>query len=101
VAGSIAAAVAVGGLTAAHAAGVTLSKGHVDVLDVDYAGGALSLHVHDESVVPGVEYTPADGVIKALPASAYTIPSGTCYTHLGTAGSTVYRLPQVQSADLL
>ncbi|OKK03478.1 hypothetical protein AMK26_18470 [Streptomyces sp. CB03234] len=101
VAGSVAAAIAVGGLTAAHAAGTTLSKGHVDVIDVEYAAGVLDLHVHDESVTPGVEYDPADVVIKALPASAYTVPSGTCYTHLGTAGSTVYRLPQVENTNLL
>ncbi|MFD0372165.1 choice-of-anchor M domain-containing protein [Streptomyces sp. NPDC127114] len=101
VAGSVAAALAVGGLTAAHAAGTTLSKGHVDVLDVEYAAGALELHVHDESVVPGVEYDPADVVLQALPAAAYTVPSGTCYSHLGAAGSTVYRLPQVENSNLL
>ncbi|MFH8838239.1 choice-of-anchor M domain-containing protein [Streptomyces sp. NPDC017868] len=101
VTGSIAAAIAVGGMTAAHAAGTTLSKGHVDVLDVEYAAGALELHVHDESVTPDVEYAPADVVLRALPASAYTVPTGTCYGHLGTAGTTVYRLPQVENADLL
>ncbi|MGW1092752.1 choice-of-anchor M domain-containing protein [Streptomyces sp. NPDC002596] len=101
VAGSIAAAIAVGGMTAAHAAGTTLSKGHVDVLDVEYDGVGLDLHVHDESVTPDVEYAPADVVLQSLPASAYTVPSGTCYSHLGTAGATVYRLPQVENANLL
>jgi surface-anchored protein len=101
VAGSVAAAIAVGGLTTAHAAGTTLSKGHVDVLDVEYDGIGLELHVHDESVTPDVEYDPANVVIQALPASAYTVPSGSCYTHLGTAGSTVYRLPQVENTNLL
>ncbi|MFB7076946.1 choice-of-anchor M domain-containing protein [Streptomyces sp. NPDC056308] len=101
VAGSVAAAIAVGGLASAHAAGTTLSKGHVDVLDVEYDGVALDLHVHDESVTPDVEYRPADVVLQALPASAYTVPTGSCYTHLGTAGSTVLRLPQVQNANLL
>ncbi|WP_137991497.1 choice-of-anchor M domain-containing protein [Streptomyces vilmorinianum] len=101
VAGSIAAAMAVGGLTVAHAAGTTLSQGHVDVLDVEYDGVGLELHVHDESVTPDVEYAPADVVLRALPASAYTVPSGTCYSHLGTAGSTVYRLPQVENTNLL
>lgn len=101
VAGSVAAAIAVGGLASAHAAGTTLSKGHVDVLDVEYDGVGLDLHVHDESVTPDVEYRPADVVLQALPASAYTVPTGACYTHLGTAGSTVFRLPQVQNANLL
>ncbi|WP_369142864.1 choice-of-anchor M domain-containing protein [Streptomyces sp. R44] len=100
-AGTVAATLAVGGLTAAHAAGTTLSTGHVDVLDVEYDGTGLALHVHDESVTPGVEYAPADVVLRALPAAAYTVPTGTCYSHLGTAGSTVYRLPQTQNADLL
>ncbi|MGW8765095.1 choice-of-anchor M domain-containing protein [Streptomyces sp. NPDC055815] len=88
-------------MTAAHAAGTTLSKGHVDVLDVEYDGAGLDLHVHDESVTPDVEYAPADVVLQALPASAYTVPSGTCYSHLGTAGTTVYRLPQVENTTLL
>ena len=101
VSGCVAAALAVGGMTAAHAAGTTLSKGHVDVLDVEYAAGALELHVHDESVVPGVEYDPASVVLQALPAAAYTVPTGTCYSHLGAAGSTVYRLPQVENTNLL
>ncbi|MFC8509739.1 choice-of-anchor M domain-containing protein [Streptomyces sp. NPDC057411] len=101
VAGAVAAALSLGGLTAAHAAGTTLSQGHVDALDVEYDGTALQLHVHDHSAAPAVEYAPADVVLRALPASAYTVPSGTCYSHLGTAGSTVYRLPQVEAAGLL
>ncbi|MEU6014817.1 hypothetical protein ABZ826_12395 [Streptomyces sp. NPDC047515] len=72
VAGSVAAAIAVGGLASAHAAGTTLSKGHVDVLDVEYDGLALDLHVHDESVTPDVEYAPADVVLQALPARRRT-----------------------------
>ncbi|MGW4701238.1 choice-of-anchor M domain-containing protein [Streptomyces sp. NPDC004285] len=100
-AGTIAATLAVGGLTAAHAAGTTLSQGHVDILDVEYDGTALALHVHDESVTPGVEYAPADVVLKALPAAAYTVPTGTCYSHLGAAGTTVHRLPQTQNTGLL
>ncbi|MFB7513681.1 choice-of-anchor M domain-containing protein [Streptomyces sp. NPDC056144] len=101
VSGTAAAALAVGGLTVAHAAGTTLSTGHVDVLDVEYDGTGLALHVHDESVTPGVEYAPADVVLRALPASAYTVPTGTCYSHLGAAGTTVHRLPQVENTGLL
>lgn len=103
IAGSVAAAIAVAGLSTAHAAAaaVTLTKGHVDVLDVEYADGELELHVHDESVTPDAEYAPADAVLQALPGSAYTVPSGTCYSHLGTAGSTVYRLPQTENVNLL
>ncbi|MEU5218635.1 choice-of-anchor M domain-containing protein [Streptomyces sp. NPDC020807] len=101
VSGTAAAALAVAGLTAAHAAGTTLSTGHVDVLDVEYTGTGFELHVHDESVTPDVEYAPADVTLRALPASAYTVPTGTCYSHLGTAGSTVYRLPQVENTALL
>ncbi|GAA2775302.1 hypothetical protein VO63_24250 [Streptomyces showdoensis] len=99
--GALAAAVSLGGLTAAHAAGTTLSQGHIDALDVEYDGSALQLHVHDHSAVPAVEYAPADVVLRALPAAAYTVPAGTCYSHLGTAGTTVYRLPQVEATGLL
>ncbi|MCJ1680405.1 choice-of-anchor M domain-containing protein [Streptomyces sp. APSN-46.1] len=100
VTGVAAASLSMAGLASAVTP-VTLSKGHVDVLDVEYASGVLDLHVHDESVTPDVEYSPADVVLQALPASAYTVPSGSCYSFLGTAGSTVYRLPEVQNSNLL
>ncbi|MEU8761442.1 choice-of-anchor M domain-containing protein [Streptomyces sp. NPDC048659] len=101
VVGALAAAVSLAGLGTAHAAGTTLSQGHIDAIDVEYDGTALQFHVHDHSVAPAVEYAPGDVVLRVLPAAAYTVPAGTCHSHLGTAGTTVYRLPQTETTGLL
>jgi surface-anchored protein len=99
VAGGIAAALSCALMsTPAHAA-TTLSRGHVDVLAVELEGNAFHVHVHDET--NGVEYEPADVVLGVLPGAAYTVPSGSCYSFLGSAGSTVYRLPQNENTNLL
>ncbi|MET8544386.1 choice-of-anchor M domain-containing protein [Kitasatospora sp. NPDC004799] len=100
-AGTVAAVLACGALTASAAGPVNLSTGHVDVLDVEYADGVLGLHVHDESVVPDVEYDPAAVVLQALPASQATVPSGSQYAFLGAPGAATWILPQLQSQNLL
>ncbi|WP_147472603.1 choice-of-anchor M domain-containing protein [Streptomyces triticirhizae] len=100
IAGGIAAALSCASLATASAAAPTvISTGHVDVVGVELEDGAFHVHVHDEE--NGVEYEPADVVLAALPGSAYTVPSDTCYSFLGEAGDTVYRLPQTQNPDLL
>ncbi|MBA2947619.1 choice-of-anchor M domain-containing protein [Streptomyces himalayensis] len=92
VSGSLAAAVALGGLAATPAlAATTLSSGHVDVLDADWDGSALSLHVHDEET--DTEYDPAD-VTLSVPAAAKVANPG--YGFLGT-GSQVWLLPDTEA----
>ncbi|WP_165984959.1 choice-of-anchor M domain-containing protein [Streptomyces sp. YIM 98790] len=98
VAGGVAAALSCAALTNAYAA-TPLSQGHVDVIAVEVSGGAFDVHVHDET--NEVEYDPADVTLVALPGSAYTVPSSSCYGFLGTGGSTVYRLPQIENTNLL
>ncbi|WP_306213783.1 choice-of-anchor M domain-containing protein [Actinoplanes sp. RD1] len=97
------AALAIVGLTpaAAHAAPVTLSAGHVDILDVDYAAGALSLDVLDGTGATEVERAPADVVFQVPAAAKVTVPSGSAWSFLGTPGSTAWVLPQAQQANLL
>lgn len=84
----------------AHAA-VTLSSGHVDVIDVNYGSGALSVKVKDYTVSPAVEREPVDVVFSVPAAAKWTVPSGSQWSFLGTAGSTVWRLPQDQISGLL
>ncbi|GAB7044195.1 MULTISPECIES: choice-of-anchor M domain-containing protein [Catenuloplanes] len=87
--------------TPAQAAPVTLTAGHVDVLDVDYTGGALTLDLRDGTGATPVERNPAD-VTLAVPAAAkVTVPSGSAWSFLGTPGSTAWVLPQSQNPSLL
>jgi surface-anchored protein len=91
VSGSLAAAVALGGLAATPAlAATTLSSGHVDVLDAEWDGADLHLHVHDEET--GTEYEPAD-VTLSVPAAAKVANPG--YGFLGS-GSQVWLLPDTE-----
>ncbi|MEU4619572.1 choice-of-anchor M domain-containing protein [Actinoplanes sp. NPDC023801] len=81
----------------AQAATVTLTSGHVDVLDVDYTAGALVLNVNDDVT----ERNPADVIFQVPAAAKITVPSGSAWSFLGTAGSTAWVLPQGNTSGLL
>ncbi|MDP9792674.1 surface-anchored protein [Catenuloplanes nepalensis] len=85
----------------AQAAPVTLTAGHVDVLDVDYAGGALTLDLRDGTGATPVDRDPADVTLGVPAAAKVTVPSGSAWSFLGTPGSTVWVLPQSQNPNLL
>lgn len=89
-------------LAAALALGTTvLTAGHVDVLDVDYTGGALSVQLLDGTSGTAVRRDPATVELDVLAAAKTTVPSNSAYAFLGTPGSTVWILPQTQNANLL
>ncbi|MEV4281594.1 choice-of-anchor M domain-containing protein [Actinoplanes xinjiangensis] len=81
----------------AQAATVTLTSGHVDVLDVDYTAGALVLNVNDDVT----ERNPADVVFQVPAAAKITVPAGSAWSFLGTAGGTAWVLPQGNTSGLL
>jgi surface-anchored protein len=87
VTGIAAAALATAGLNTSAFAATTLSSGHVDVLDAEWDGADLHLHVHDEET--DTEYEPAD-VSLAVPAAAKVTNPG--HGWLGS-GSQVWLLP--------
>jgi surface-anchored protein len=87
--------------TPAQAATVTLTSGHVDVLDVDYDAGTLSLTVGDGTGSTDVERDPADVVFEVPAAAKITVPGGAGWSFLGTAGGTAWVLPQTSTAGLL
>lgn len=80
---------------------VVLERGHVDVVGVAYEDGRLHLHVHDESVEPGVEWEPEQVKFRVLPQAETTVPADPAFTFLGAAGDPVWILPQVENPDLL
>lgn len=84
----------------AHAA-VTLSSGHVDVIDVDWTGSALTLDLRDGTTSPAVDRDPSTVTLDAVPASKSTVPSGSAYSFLGAPGSTFWVLPQNQVGGIL
>lgn len=85
----------------AAAAPVTLTSGHVDVLDVDYTAGGLVLTVNDGTGSVETERDPADVILQVPAAAKVTVPSGSAWSFLGTAGDTAWVLPQSSTAGLL
>jgi surface-anchored protein len=92
----VVAAILVG--TAGTASADPVSSGHVDVVDVDYASGALTVQLLDSA---GVERDPASVELVVLPTARTTVPNNTAYGFLGAPGDPVWILPQTQNASLL
>ncbi|MCZ7418667.1 MULTISPECIES: choice-of-anchor M domain-containing protein [unclassified Micromonospora] len=97
---TLTAALLAGTATPAAAAPIVLTSGHVDVIDVDYAGGALAVNVLDDTVTPSVERNPADVVLRVPTAAKLTVPGGSAWSFLGTGGQ-AWVLPQSNTAGLL
>jgi surface-anchored protein len=95
-AAGIAAVIMVG--AAGTAAADPISTGHVDVIDVDYAAGALSVQLLDST---GTEHDPATVDLVVLPGARTTVPNNAAYAFLGAPGDPVWILPQTQNANLL
>ncbi|MFE6487161.1 choice-of-anchor M domain-containing protein [Streptomyces sp. NPDC057757] len=91
VTGLAAAAIATAGLNTSAFAATTLTSGHVDVLDAEWDGADLHLHVHDEET--DTEYEPAD-VALSVPAAAKVTNPG--YGFLGS-GSQIWLLPDTET----
>ena len=87
----------------AHGAGlpVVLSAGHVDVIEVEYEDGELELGVHDDTVEPCAHRHHDDVIFVVKPQAKTTVPSDPAFAFLGTGGSSVWILPQVENEDLL
>lgn len=93
--------VLVGTIASPAHASVTLSSGHVDVIDVDYNGTNLVVSVLDYTVSPEVERSPSDVILQVPAAAKQTVGTGDKWAFLGTAGATVWILPQSSTAGLL
>ncbi len=71
---------------------------HADV-GVNYEGGAWDLHVHHHDLG---EFEPGEAVLGVdIVAASNSVPSGSQWSFLGTAGSSVWILPQTHDHDLL
>lgn len=83
---ALAAALIAGTAIPAAAAPIVLSSGHVDVIDVDYASGALTVNLLDDTVSPSVERNPADVVLRVPDTAKVTVPGGSAWSFLGDGG---------------
>lgn len=97
---AVVAAFSVAAAMPAHAA-ITISQGHVDAIDVDWTGSALTLDLRDGTVSPAVDREPSDVVLNAVSASRTTVPAGASFAFLGTAGDPVWILPQSQVSGIV
>ncbi|TDC30063.1 hypothetical protein E1211_24950 [Micromonospora sp. 15K316] len=88
------------GLAATPAAAATIETGHLDVLDVDYVAGALTLDIKSHTSGDD-DLSPAGTTLRLPAAAATTVPSGSAWSCLGAAGSTVYVAPQAENPSLL
>ncbi|QIQ01074.1 choice-of-anchor M domain-containing protein [Streptomyces liangshanensis] len=85
----------------AQAAPITLSAGHVDVVDIAYEDGALELGLHDETTGTPVERDPAEVTLRVKPEARTQVPANRAYAFLGAAGAPVWILPQTSNPNLL
>jgi surface-anchored protein len=83
--------------TASTASAEPIATGHVDVVDVDYASGTLTV----QALVNGVERDPATVELVVKNAAKTTVPNSSAYSFLGAPGDPVWILPQTQNANLL
>ncbi|KTR94742.1 hypothetical protein NS220_08095 [Microbacterium testaceum] len=87
----LAAAACVGGAT-------ILSSGHVDYAS-RLVNGSLQSLVGDDSSGSKVYREPSSTVLWLKPSARVTLPAG--FGQVGTAGSTVWQVPQTQNPDLV
>lgn len=78
-----------------------LWEGHTNV-GIVYEFGAWNLHIGQHEATPPMEYAPNEAILGVDIVGAHsTIPANPQFSFLGTAGSPVWILPQVQDPALL
>ncbi|MCU0784316.1 MAG: choice-of-anchor M domain-containing protein [Verrucomicrobia bacterium] len=85
----------------ASQAQTTLWEGHTDV-GIVYEEGGWNLHIGQHEATPPMEYAPNEAILGVdIVAASNTVPLGAEWSFLGTAGSSLWVLPQVQDSALL
>jgi putative ABC transporter-associated repeat protein len=76
-----------------------LSKGHVDI-GPRFVDGEWTLMVHDDSVDPSVWRHLDETVFQVSDKAVLKVPEDPAYSFIGTPGTSVYVVPQVQNPDV-
>ena len=78
-----------------------LTEGHTDV-GIVYELGGWNLHIGQHEATPPMEYAPNEAILGVdIVGARSTVPANPQFSFLGTAGSSVWVLPQVQDPALL
>lgn len=78
-----------------------LTEGHTDV-GVVYELGGWNLHIGQHEATPPMEYAPNEAILGVdIVGARSTVPANPQFSFLGTPGSSVWVLPQVQDPALL
>ncbi len=75
-----------------------LFSGHTDI-GVAYEDDAWDLHVHAEDI--DAEFAPAEALLVVPPVAQTIVPAATNYAFLGSPGSPLWLLPNVENPRLL
>ena len=75
-----------------------IGTGHVDI-GVAFENGMFDLHIHDETT--DTEFTPEEAILQVRTPSLTAIPPDPRFSFLGTTGSPIWILPQIERDDLL
>jgi putative ABC transporter-associated repeat protein len=76
-----------------------LSHGHVDI-GPRFVDGEWALMVHDDSVDPSVWRHLDETVFQVSDKAVLKVPEDPAYSFIGTPGTSVYVVPQVQNPDV-
>jgi surface-anchored protein len=97
---SVAATALVVGVAATPAWADTIDEGHVDVLDVDYENGALTLNIKTYNPAAD-DVDPASTILGISASSTVVVPNRSGWSCLGPAGTVFYVGPQTLVNGLL
>lgn len=85
------AAVLLGAAVTGQAQPAVISSGHID-LGIAFEDGAFDLHIHDET--SGMEYAPDEAILRVGANAHAVVPNDARFGFLGTAGASIWILPQ-------
>jgi surface-anchored protein/LPXTG-motif cell wall-anchored protein len=77
-----------------------ISQGHVD-MGPQLDGDAWTVRIKDDSTTPATWRELSQVVLRVRDKAKITVPAGTGYAFLGTAGATVWLLPQSQQSGIV
>jgi surface-anchored protein len=78
-----------------------LREGHTDV-GIVYEDNAWNLHIGQHEAAPPMEYSPGEAILGVdLVAARQAVPASAQFSFLGTPGSPVWILPEVENPSLL
>lgn len=89
------------GLAAEIDGRLVLDQGHVEAVHIELKGDRLTVQVREDITGRKVIRESDTVIYHVTDAAKATVPTNPAYTFLGTAGSTVWIIPEVQKPDVI